>query len=164
MHKLLVELCANPSTANTPGSCHLPQLSELSSTWVLSWQMAQTCFSEMHLPALPQSLFPPPSSITQNSSEGFPKGHQDTKKLPHVAWSLLFLTYYVTVEGSGEVWSLCSESLYGGASHNVLGIRLTGVNIVTSDIWWTFPEGQHNRSWPGDLQCHSTQETLLSLK
>lgn len=69
------------------------------------------CFSEMHLPALPRSVFPPPSSITQNSSEGFPKGHQDTKQLSHVAQSLLFLTYYVTVEGPGEVWtrlSLCS--------------------------------------------------------
>lgn len=52
-------------------------------------------FSEMHMLGLPQSLFPLPSSITQDScsSEVFPKGWQDTKQLSHVTCSHLFLTY-----------------------------------------------------------------------
>lgn len=44
------------------------------------------CFSEMHMLGLPQSLFPLPRSITQNScsSEVLPKDWQVTKQLSYV--------------------------------------------------------------------------------
>lgn len=61
------------------------------------------CFSEMHMLGLPQSLFPLPSSITQNSSssEVLPRGWQDTKQLSHASCSHLFLHLLSDSEG---VW------------------------------------------------------------
>lgn len=84
-------------------------------------------FSEMHLPALPHSLFPLPSSIPQNSSEVVPKGWQDTKQLSHATCSHLVLTYQVMVKEHGEVLTrlnlsstICTTSLCVTTSYHVL--------------------------------------------